>query len=101
MGHTYIFFKHTYRIKMAMRFGLLKGTVDMPQCGFSQVASRILTQFLVVPDEDLHTINVLENYDIREGIKKYSDWPTIPQVYLNGEFLGGCDILVDMYKDPC
>jgi monothiol glutaredoxin len=73
----------------------MKGTPSKPQCGFSLQVVRILNAV----GADFSSINVLEYPAIREGIKKYSDWPTIPQVYVNGEFIGGCDIVTSMYKE--
>ena len=72
----------------------MKGTKETPQCGFSNAVVNILS-FMNV---DFKDINVLDNDDLREGIKIFSDWPTIPQLYLKGEFVGGCDIIQDMYK---
>ena len=72
----------------------MKGNKLMPQCGFSNNVVQILTA-LAVPFE---TFDVLSDPEIRQGIKEYSDWPTIPQVYVNGEFLGGSDILIEMYN---
>lgn len=72
----------------------MKGTPVFPQCGFSSVVSQVL-QHLGVPYE---SYNVLEDMDIREGIKAYSDWPTIPQLYVKGEFVGGCDIVKEMFE---
>ena len=72
----------------------MKGTPDAPQCGFSMAISNIL-KILEVNFKD---INVLENEELRQGIKTFSDWPTIPQLYLKGEFLGGCDIVKEMYE---
>ena len=72
----------------------MKGTKLMPQCGFSNNVVQILNT-LGVPYE---TVNVLDDYDIRQGIKEYSNWPTIPQVYVNGEFVGGSDILIELYQ---
>ncbi|MBD2436393.1 Grx4 family monothiol glutaredoxin [Nostoc sp. FACHB-110] len=72
----------------------MKGTKLMPQCGFSNNVVQILNT-LGVPFE---TINVLDDYEIRQGIKEYSNWPTIPQVYIDGEFIGGSDILIEMYQ---
>ncbi|MUL36257.1 Grx4 family monothiol glutaredoxin [Gloeocapsopsis dulcis] len=72
----------------------MKGTKLMPQCGFSNNVVQILNA-LGVPFE---TVDVLEDYEIRQGIKEYSNWPTIPQVYINGEFVGGSDILIEMYQ---
>lgn len=72
----------------------MKGSKLMPQCGFSNNVVQIL-QSLGVPFE---TFDVLSDGEIRQGIKEYSDWPTIPQVYVNGEFIGGSDILIEMYN---
>lgn len=72
----------------------MKGTKDMPMCGFSGVVSHILRQQGV----DFKDINVLDDSEIREGIKAYANWPTIPQLYLKGEFIGGCDIVKEMYE---
>jgi monothiol glutaredoxin len=72
----------------------MKGTKLMPQCGFSNNVVQILN-ILGVPFE---TFDVLSDPDIRQGIKDYSDWPTIPQVYVNGKFLGGSDILIELYQ---
>ncbi|MFO8237711.1 MAG: Grx4 family monothiol glutaredoxin [Prochlorococcaceae cyanobacterium] len=75
-------------------FVFMKGTKLMPQCGFSNNVVQIL-HAVGVPFE---TFDVLSDPEIRQGIKEYSDWPTIPQVYLNGEFMGGSDILIEMYN---
>ena len=72
----------------------MKGTPEAPQCGFSSQVSQVLA-YLGVP---FHSVNVLEDDDIRQGIKHYSDWPTIPQLYVKGEFLGGCDIIREMFQ---
>lgn len=72
----------------------MKGTPVFPQCGFSAAVVGVLTH-LGVP---FRGINVLEDDSIREGIKAYSDWPTIPQLYVKGEFVGGCDIIREMYE---
>ena len=72
----------------------MKGTPDVPQCGFSLAVSNILKHLGV----NFKSINVLENNEIREGIKKYSDWPTIPQLYIKKEFIGGCDIVKEMFE---
>lgn len=72
----------------------MKGTKLMPQCGFSNNVVQIFN-VLGIPFE---TFNVLEDFDIRQGIKEYSKWPTIPQVYINGEFIGGSDIMVELYQ---
>ena len=73
----------------------MKGSPDFPQCGFSANAVNILRACGV---EDMYTVNVLEDPDIRQGIKEYAHWPTIPQLYVNGEFVGGSDIMMEMYK---
>jgi monothiol glutaredoxin len=73
----------------------MKGTPDFPQCGFSANAVGILRACGV---NELFTVNVLEDPDIRQGIKDYANWPTIPQLYVNGEFVGGSDILTEMYQ---
>jgi len=73
----------------------MKGTPDVPQCGFSMAVSNILK----ILEINFKGINVLDNNDLREGIKKFSDWPTIPQLYLKGEFVGGCDIVKEMYEN--
>ena len=70
----------------------MKGTKDMPQCGFSSRVAGVLN-FMGVTYRD---VNVLADEDIRQGIKDYSDWPTIPQLYVKGEFVGGCDIITEM-----
>ena len=72
----------------------MKGTPDAPQCGFSMAVSNILK----ILEINYKSINVLENQSIREGIKTYSDWPTIPQLYVKKEFVGGCDIIKEMYE---
>ncbi len=72
----------------------MKGTPTFPQCGFSSV----IVQILDVCGVDYVASNVLENQAVREGIKVYSDWPTIPQLYVQGEFVGGCDIIREMYE---
>ena len=72
----------------------MKGTPAVPQCGFSMAVSNILKHLKI----NFKGINVLEDGKIREGIKEYSDWPTIPQLYLKGEFVGGCDIVKEMYE---
>ena len=72
----------------------MKGTPDVPQCGFSLAVSNILKHLGV----NFKGVNVLESNDIREGIKTYSDWPTIPQLYIKKEFIGGCDIIKEMFE---
>ncbi|XP_029453746.1 glutaredoxin-related protein 5, mitochondrial [Rhinatrema bivittatum] len=74
----------------------MKGTPAQPLCGFSNAVVQILRMHGV---EDYAAYNVLEDQDLRQGIKNYSNWPTIPQVYLNGEFVGGCDILLQMHQN--
>ena len=73
----------------------MKGTAQFPMCGFSGRAIQILKACGVT---DLKTVNVLEDADVRQGIKGYSNWPTIPQLYVNGEFVGGSDIMTEMYQ---
>lgn len=72
----------------------LKGTPQFPQCGFSGQVVQILDYLGV----EYRAINVLDNADIRQGIKDYSNWPTIPQLYVKGEFVGGCDIIREMFQ---
>ena len=72
----------------------MKGTPQFPQCGFSATVAEILRRSGV---DNYVAVNVLEDPDIRQGIKEYANWPTIPQLYVNGEFVGGCDILREMY----
>jgi len=73
----------------------MKGTPDAPQCGFSMAVSNILK----ILEVNFKGINVLEDQSLREGIKVYSDWPTIPQLYIKKEFVGGCDIIKEMYEN--
>ena len=73
----------------------MKGTAQFPQCGFSGRSIQILKACKVT---DLMTVNVLEDEDVRQGIKEYANWPTIPQLYVKGEFVGGSDILMEMYE---
>ena len=73
----------------------MKGTAQFPQCGFSGRAVQILKASGV---EDIVTVNVLENPEVRQGIKDYSNWPTIPQLYVRGEFVGGSDIMGEMFE---
>ena len=72
----------------------MKGTPVFPQCGFSAAVVQVLSHLQV----KFNSVNVLEDMDIREGIKHYSDWPTIPQLYVKGEFVGGCDIIREMFE---
>ena len=73
----------------------MKGTKETPQCGFSNAVVNTLS-FMNI---DFKDVNVLESDDLRDGIKTFTDWPTIPQLYVKGEFIGGCDIIQDMYKN--
>ena len=72
----------------------MKGTPDAPQCGFSMAVSNMLK----ILDVRFKGVNVLENEKLRQGIKEFSDWPTIPQLYIKKEFVGGCDIVKEMYE---
>ena len=72
----------------------MKGTPDSPQCGFSMAVSNVLKHLKV----NFNGINVLEDDGLRQGIKEFSDWPTIPQLYIKGEFIGGCDIVKEMFE---
>ena len=72
----------------------MKGTPDSPQCGFSMAVSNVLKHLNV----KFKGVNVLEDQNIRQGIKDFSDWPTIPQLYVKGEFIGGCDIVKEMFE---
>ena len=73
----------------------MKGTPDAPQCGFSMAVANIFK----ILELNFKSVNVLENQNVREGIKVYSDWPTIPQLYVKNEFIGGCDIIKEMYEN--
>ena len=73
----------------------MKGTPDAPQCGFSMAVSNMLK----ILEVNFKGVNVLENEKLRQGIKDYSDWPTIPQLYIKKEFVGGCDIVKEMYEN--
>jgi len=73
----------------------MKGTTQFPQCGFSGNAINILQAAGV---QNLHTVNVFDDDGIRQGIKQYANWPTIPQLYINGEFIGGSDIMTEMFQ---
>ena len=73
----------------------MKGTPDAPQCGFSMAVANILK----IMEVKFKGINILENQNLREGIKVFSDWPTIPQLYINQEFIGGCDIVKEIYEN--
>ena len=73
----------------------MKGSPQFPQCGFSATATQLLK---MCGASEIYTVDVLQDQDIREGIKHYANWPTIPQLYVNGEFVGGCDIMKEMYQ---
>ena len=73
----------------------MKGSPQMPQCGFSATATQLLK---MSGASEIFTVDVLKDPDIREGIKQFANWPTIPQLYVNGEFVGGCDIMREMYQ---
>ena len=73
----------------------MKGTPQTPQCGFSALAVQVLNACGV---QQFHTVNVLADAEIRQGIKEYANWPTVPQLYVNGEFVGGSDIMREMYQ---
>ena len=73
----------------------MKGTPESPQCGFSMTVSNILKYLKV----NFESVNVLESENLRQGIKEFSDWPTIPQLYVNEEFIGGCDIVKEMFEN--
>ena len=73
----------------------MKGSPQFPQCGFSATATQLLK---MAGAENLFTVDVLQNPEIREGIKQYANWPTIPQLYVKGEFVGGCDIMKEMFQ---
>jgi len=72
----------------------MKGTPEMPQCGFSMTVNNILKQLKI----NFFSVNVLADELVRQGIKEYSNWPTIPQLYVNGNFIGGCDIVKEMFE---
>ena len=72
----------------------MKGTAEQPMCGFSAQVVQILKSYGI----PFHTINVLEDDDIRDGIKQYTNWPTIPQIYVKGKFIGGCDITMELHR---
>eukprot|EP00931_Biecheleriopsis_adriatica_P006351 TRINITY_DN107767_c0_g1_i1.p1 TRINITY_DN107767_c0_g1~~TRINITY_DN107767_c0_g1_i1.p1 ORF type:complete len:171 (+),score=39.85 TRINITY_DN107767_c0_g1_i1:277-789(+) len=74
----------------------MKGSPDAPQCGFSRAVAQVLEEESC---QDYAYVDVLKYPEVREGVKKFSDWPTVPQLYVQGEFIGGCDIVVQMHKD--
>ena len=73
----------------------MKGSPQFPQCGFSATATQLLK---MAGAQEVYTVDVLQNPEIREGIKQYANWPTIPQLYVGGEFVGGCDIMKEMFQ---
>ena len=73
----------------------MKGVPDAPQCGFSMTVSNILKHLSI----NFKAVNVLDDQNLRQGIKEFSDWPTIPQLYIKGEFIGGCDIVKEMFEN--
>jgi len=87
---TKAFLDHLVKTQRVVLF--MKGNKSFPQCGFSAAVVEVLKQHGV----DFHTVNVLQDPMIREGIKEYSSWPTIPQLYIDGEFVGGCDIVREL-----
>jgi len=82
-------------IKQNKVFLFMKGEKDMPMCGFSRQVVTILNELNV----DFKTFNILSDEKIRAAVKEYSSWPTYPQVYVNGEFIGGCDIITEMFEE--
>ncbi len=93
MSDIQVWIKETVTTNPVVLF--MKGTVQFPQCGFSSRAVQILKACGV---ENIVTINVLTDAEVRQGIKDYSNWPTIPQLYVKGEFIGGSDIMTEMYE---
>jgi len=83
-----------YQVKNSPILLYMKGTREQPMCGFSARVVQILNTLGV----SYETVNVLENEEIRQGIKEFSNWPTIPQLYINGDFIGGCDICEEMFQ---
>jgi monothiol glutaredoxin len=88
--HTKKFIEHLIQTNKVMLF--MKGNKTFPQCGFSAAVVEVLKQHHV----EFNTFNVLSDQNVRDGLKEYSDWPTIPQLYIEGEFVGGCDIVREM-----
>jgi monothiol glutaredoxin len=93
MSDIQIWIKETVTKSPVVLF--MKGTAQFPQCGFSSRAVQLLKASGV---ENIVTVNVLDDADVRQGIKEYSNWPTIPQLYVNGEFIGGSDIMNEMFE---
>ena len=92
MSDTHSYLKNLITEHRVVLF--MKGSEHFPQCGFSQQAVQILQHLEV----EFHTVNVLENPEIREGVKTFSQWPTIPQLYIDQDFIGGCDIMKEMFS---
>lgn len=86
--------KHTQSVEENRVMLFMKGTPEQPQCGFSAQVVRILD----AEGAEFASANVLEDMELREGVKSFSDWPTIPQVYIDGEFVGGCDVMTSLYQ---
>jgi monothiol glutaredoxin len=93
MSDTKVWIKDTVTQNPVVLF--MKGTADFPQCGFSGRAIQILKTCGI---DNMVTVNVLDDADVRQGIKDYSNWPTIPQLYVKGEFIGGSDIMNEMFE---
>lgn len=93
MSDVQVWIKETVTQNPVVLF--MKGTAQFPQCGFSGKAIQLLK---ASGAENIVTVNVLESPDVRQGIKEYSNWPTIPQLYVKGEFIGGSDIMMEMYE---
>ena len=93
MSDVQVWIKETVTQNPVVLF--MKGTAQFPQCGFSGRSVQILKACNVT---DLVTVNVLEDEEVRQGIKDYANWPTFPQLYVKGEFVGGCDIMREMYQ---
>jgi monothiol glutaredoxin len=89
--------KITQAVKATPVVLFMKGDLNQPQCGFSRAVVQIL-EMQGVPREKVKTYNVLADPELRNGIKEYSEWPTVPQLYVNGEFVGGCDIIMGMHQ---
>ncbi|KAG8748382.1 monothiol glutaredoxin grx5 [Ceratobasidium sp. 414] len=89
--------RHTQAVKSTPLVLFMKGTPDIPECGFSRAVIQIL-QLHDVPKDKMKTYNVLEDAELRNSIKEYSDWPTVPQLYVDGQFIGGCDIVMNMHQ---
>eukprot|EP00049_Salpingoeca_infusionum_P018419 m.357167 g.357167 ORF g.357167 m.357167 type:complete len:139 (+) comp17736_c0_seq1:144-560(+) len=84
-------------VKSQKVFLFMKGTPEQPMCGFSKAATQVLQ--LNGAEDKYGSFNVLEDEDVRQAIKEYADWPTIPQLYIDGEFVGGCDLMIQMHQN--